>query len=242
MKCIKCEQELSNNDSFCSQCGSSQTKEISNNNEQASRTAPNLLINRILLYTATTVIIVFVTVTTWKNTSTHGNATTELAKIAPAKAPAEAPAPAELPAPVPQTESVEDLIKKAIKLDGDCRGNSPSAATDKICQERDTLWSDLKNKGWCHGNEGEQSYQQQWIRCSERKKSSTSAANIQAQTPKQYDGLKTLLIMIATYDNGKSVPIRSMTFPTEQECNIAVEKVNNSGRSHVSAKCYNPNR
>ena len=101
MKCIKCEQELSINDSFCSKCGSSQTKEIfNNNNEQASRTAPNLLINRILLYTASSVIIVFVAITTWKNTSTRGNATTELVNAVPAKAPA-APAPVPVPAPVP---------------------------------------------------------------------------------------------------------------------------------------------
>ena len=68
-------------------------------------------------------------------------------------------------------------LDKAVELDTKCRGNAPSDSTEKICQERDTLWSSLKENGWCYGSEDEASYQRKWERCSDNAPSGENVGN-----------------------------------------------------------------
>lgn len=58
------------------------------------------------------------------------------------------------------------LKSKAFDLNSKCRGESPSDETDRICLERDTIYKNLENIGWCWGVSSQpNSSKTEWVSC-----------------------------------------------------------------------------
>lgn len=69
-------------------------------------------------------------------------------------------ASAQTPAPA----SVEDLVKRWHVLNSDCRGSSPPIS-DRACDERPKVATQLARLGWCYGKKGQIGAQMVWHQC-----------------------------------------------------------------------------